>query len=87
MSCSRSEHPDLFIATLCGLGSTGIILTIQLEVEPAFRLKDVQCLRPFEEVVENLDELVRSAEHVRFWWIAASHTVKCSAVNRTHEVH
>ncbi|KAJ7289439.1 D-arabinono-1,4-lactone oxidase-domain-containing protein [Mycena rebaudengoi] len=85
VSCSRIEHPDLFIATLCGLGSTGIILTIQLEVEPAFRLKDVQCLRPFEEVVENLDELVRSAEHVRFWWIAASHTVKCSAVNRTRE--
>ncbi|KAJ6543646.1 D-arabinono-1,4-lactone oxidase-domain-containing protein [Mycena sp. CBHHK59/15] len=85
VTCSRHEREDLYLATLCGLGSTGIILTIQFEVERAFRLKDEQCSRLFEEVVENLDALVRSAEHVRFWWIAASHTVKCSVVNRTQE--
>ncbi|KAJ7208588.1 D-arabinono-1,4-lactone oxidase-domain-containing protein [Mycena pura] len=84
-TCSRHERRDLFIATLCGLGSTGIILSIKLQVEPAFRLKDEQCSRSFEDVVDNLDQLVRSAEHVRFWWIAATHTVKCSAVNRTRE--
>ncbi|KAJ7136288.1 D-arabinono-1,4-lactone oxidase-domain-containing protein [Mycena filopes] len=85
VTCSRQERTDLFIATLCGLGATGIILTVQLNVEPAFRLKDEQCSRTFEDLVENLDEIVRSAEHVRFWWIAATHTVKCSVVNRTQE--
>ncbi|KAJ7874397.1 D-arabinono-1,4-lactone oxidase-domain-containing protein [Mycena leptocephala] len=80
-----SRRADLFIATLCGLGATGIILTVQLEVERAFRLKDVQCSRTFEDVVSHLDEFVRSAQHVRFWWIAATHTVKCSVVNRTQE--
>ncbi|KAJ7062663.1 hypothetical protein C8F01DRAFT_1023710 [Mycena amicta] len=79
VSCSRAERSDLFIATLCGLGSTGIILTIQLQVEPAFRLKDEQCLRTFEDLVDNFETLVRSAEHVRFWWIAATHTVKCKS--------
>jgi L-gulonolactone oxidase len=86
VTCSRQERADLFIATLCGLGATGIILTVQLEVERAFRLKDVQCSRTFEDVVSHLDEFVRSAQHVRFWWIAATHTVKCSVVNRTQEV-
>ncbi|KAJ7676685.1 D-arabinono-1,4-lactone oxidase-domain-containing protein [Mycena polygramma] len=84
-SCSRTEHTDLFLATLCGLGATGIILTVTLNVEGAFRLKDEQCQRSFEDVVQNLDALVRSAQHVRFWWIAATHTVKCSFVNRTTE--
>ncbi|KAJ7197100.1 L-gulonolactone D-arabinono-1,4-lactone oxidase [Mycena haematopus] len=85
VTCSRQERTDLFMASLCGLGSTGIILSVQLAVERAFRLKDEQCSRTFEDVVEHLDEIVRSAQHVRFWWIAATHTVKCSVVNRTHE--
>ncbi|KAF7300332.1 FAD-binding PCMH-type domain-containing protein [Mycena chlorophos] len=85
VSCSRSERSDLFWATLCSLGATGIILRIQLRVENAFRLKDELSSRPFEDVVSNLDTLVRSAEHVRFWWIAATHMVKCSFVNRTVE--
>ncbi|KAJ7508845.1 L-gulonolactone D-arabinono-1,4-lactone oxidase [Mycena galericulata] len=85
VTCSRQERTDLFLATLCGLGCTGIILTVQLAVERAFHLKDVQCARSFDDVVEHLSDLVRSAEHVRFWWIAATHTVKCSVVNRTRE--
>ncbi|KAJ7151809.1 D-arabinono-1,4-lactone oxidase-domain-containing protein [Mycena crocata] len=85
VTCSRNERTDLFLATLCGLGATGIILSVQLEVERAFRLKDEQFSRTFEDFVHNLDTLVRSAEHVRFWWIAATHTVKCSVVNRTRE--
>ncbi|KAF7311777.1 FAD-binding PCMH-type domain-containing protein [Mycena indigotica] len=83
--CSRTEQEDLFLATLCGLGATGIILRIQLKVEPAFRLKEELCSRSFEDWVGNFESLVRSAEHVRFWWIAASHKVKCSTVNRTRE--
>ncbi|KAJ6536388.1 L-gulonolactone D-arabinono-1,4-lactone oxidase [Mycena capillaripes] len=85
VTCSRQERTDLFLATLCGLGATGIILTVQLQVERAFRLKDAQCSRTFEDLVEHLDELVRSAQYARFWWIAATHTVKCSVVNRTEE--
>ncbi|KAJ7634791.1 L-gulonolactone D-arabinono-1,4-lactone oxidase [Roridomyces roridus] len=85
VSCSRTEHTDLFLATLCGLGCTGIILTVTLNVERAFRLKDVQFSRPFQDFIDNFDEFIHSAEHVRCWWIAASHQVKCSVVNRTLE--
>jgi len=86
VSCSRHEQPDLFAASLCGLGATGLILSVQLEVEPAFRLKELQESLPFEEVMQNFDELVHSAEHVRFWWFPATDTVRCSYFNRTQEV-
>ncbi|CAK5281917.1 unnamed protein product [Mycena citricolor] len=85
VTCSREDRSDLFLASLCGLGATGIILAVTMEVERAFRLKDEQCSRSFEDLLENFPTLIRSAEHVRFWWIAASQTVKCSAVNRTSE--
>jgi L-gulonolactone oxidase len=86
VSCSRTEYPDLFLATLCGLGATGIILSVQMEVEPAFRLKDIQESLPFHAVVDGLDYLVASAEHIRLTWFPATDTVRCSFADRTEEV-
>ena len=86
VACSRNENSDLFLASICGLGTTGIILSVQLEVEPAFRLKETQASLPFDDVVTNLDEYAHSAEHVRFWWFPTRDTVRYSAANRTNEV-
>ena len=85
-SCSRTERPDLFLATICGLGATGIILSVQLDVEPIFRLKEMQQSLSFDEVVQNFDHHVHSAEHVRFWWFPTMDVVRCSYSNRTNEV-
>ncbi|PWN47438.1 hypothetical protein IE53DRAFT_413039 [Violaceomyces palustris] len=41
LTCSRTQSPELFNATLCGLGSTGLIVSLKLKVEPAFNLKQV----------------------------------------------
>ncbi|KAF8064183.1 gulonolactone oxidase Lgo1 [Lyophyllum atratum] len=83
--CSSNERPDLFIASVCGLGATGFILNIQLAVEPAFRLKEIQESLPFDEFMKRYDELVYSAQHVRFWWYPASDTVRCSYSDRSDE--
>ncbi|KAF8154009.1 gulonolactone oxidase Lgo1 [Crassisporium funariophilum] len=85
VSCSRNERSDLFLATICGLGATGIILSVQLEVEPAFRLKETQRSLLFEDVIPNLDKHVHSAEHVRLWWFPTTDVVRCSYSNRTNE--
>ncbi|CAK5271007.1 unnamed protein product [Mycena citricolor] len=76
---------DLFTATICGLGSTGVIIDITLEVEPAFNLRDEHTLRPFGEVIDELDELKGKGEHVRLWWFPAVGQVKCSVADRTKE--
>lgn len=83
--CSRTENKDLFLATVGGLGATGIILSATLLLEPAFRLKDVQNMAPFKEVVDNLEYIVDSAEHTRFWWFVATDTIRVSKPNRTNE--
>ncbi|KAG1774748.1 L-gulonolactone D-arabinono-1,4-lactone oxidase [Suillus placidus] len=83
--CSRQERPDLFTASICGLGSTGLILTVTLEVEPAFRLKEVQQTIQFHECVRSLDSLVTASEHVRFWWFPAADTMRVSSADRTVE--
>ncbi|TBU59901.1 L-gulonolactone/D-arabinono-1,4-lactone oxidase [Dichomitus squalens] len=83
--CSRQENPDLFMASVCGLGSTGLILEVTLDVEPAFRLKEVQETHPFEDVVRDLDSVARAAEHVRLWWFPHAGVIRVSSSNRTHE--
>lgn len=84
--CSPTERPDLFNASICGLGATGLILEITLEVEPAFRLKEVQEARDFTDVVDNIDSIARSAEHVRLWWYPQADIIRVLSANRTTEV-
>ncbi|KAI9057550.1 L-gulonolactone/D-arabinono-1,4-lactone oxidase [Trametes sanguinea] len=83
--CSRDERPELFMASICGLGATGIILEITLALEPAFMLKEIQENRPFDDVVRNLDSIARQAEHVRLWWFPQADVVRVSSSDRTNE--
>ena len=84
--CSRTEREELFMASLCGLGSTGLILQIQLEVGPTFRLKETQESLPFDHVVERLDSYANASEHVRMWWFPQADVVRVSSADRTTEV-
>jgi L-gulonolactone oxidase len=84
--CSRDENENLFLASLCGLGSTGLILSIRLEVEPATRLREEQYSIPFDDAVSQLPKLVPAADHVRFWWFPQADVVRVSSANRSSEV-
>lgn len=86
VTCSRDHQPDLFYATLCGLGSTGIILDIRMEVRPAFRLREVQETYKFDDVIDKLDDVVASAEFVRLWWWPQADDVRVSTMSETQEV-
>ncbi|KAI0651302.1 L-gulonolactone/D-arabinono-1,4-lactone oxidase [Trametes meyenii] len=83
--CSREENHDLFMASICGIGSTGLILEVTLEVEPAFRLREVQETQSFDEVVQNLDSIARASQHVRLWWFPQADVVRVSSSDRTNE--
>jgi L-gulonolactone oxidase len=84
--CSRVERPNLFLASLCGLGSTGLLISVTLEVEPAFCLKEVCETIELDETIENLDDLAGSGQHVRMWWFPQTNKVRISASDRTREV-
>lgn len=86
VTCSDSSRPELFKASLCGLGATGLILSIKLKVEPAFLLKDEQDTIDFGSFIDDFDNLISSAEHTRFWWFVQNDLVRTSALNRTREV-
>lgn len=86
VSCSRQERPDLFMASICGLGSTGLILSVTLQVEPAFRLREARHSLTFQECVRKMDALVQASQHVRIWWYPAADTMRVFSADRTVEV-
>ncbi|KAI0033034.1 L-gulonolactone/D-arabinono-1,4-lactone oxidase [Vararia minispora EC-137] len=85
ITCSRTENVDIFMATLCGLGATGIILDIKMQVTEKFRLREVQETQPFDEVVNNLDSIFRSSEFVRLWWWPQDRKIRVSAMDKSIE--
>ena len=52
VACSSSERPDLFAATVGGLGLTGIILTVELQLRPVASNKIEQRTVRFGELDE-----------------------------------
>ncbi|KAF8182879.1 L-gulonolactone D-arabinono-1,4-lactone oxidase [Pholiota molesta] len=83
--CTRTENTDLFMASLCSLGVTGLLLTVKLAVEPAFKLREVQTPVRFDEVLGHLDGMAIAAEHVKLWWFPVTDTVIWSKASRTYE--
>lgn len=83
--CSRDENEDLFLASLCGLGSTGLILSIRLEVERTTRLREECYTIAFDEAVQHIPNLVHAAEHVRFWWFPQADSMRVSSSSRSME--
>ena len=83
---SPTENVDLFKASLCGLGATGVLLEVEVEVEDAFRLKETKEPHTVDEVLRNLDEIKSSAEHVRVWWYPGGEGIVVGRANRTYQV-
>lgn len=68
VSCNATERPDLFSAARVSLGALGVIATITLQCVPAFHLHALETPLPYEQVVEELDDLVADNEHFEFFW-------------------
>ncbi|RXK40318.1 D-arabinono-1,4-lactone oxidase [Tremella mesenterica] len=82
---SRTEDAELFKASLCGLGATGLILEVEIEAEPAYRLRESKTPMKVEDVLERLDEIKQSAEHARVWWYPDGKGMIVGRADRTYE--
>ncbi|PWN37110.1 uncharacterized protein FA14DRAFT_159303 [Meira miltonrushii] len=51
ISCSRKQNADLFNATLCGLGATGLLVEVTIKVDHWFKLKQISEECKFEDLI------------------------------------
>ncbi|KAI7881637.1 L-gulonolactone/D-arabinono-1,4-lactone oxidase [Lichtheimia hyalospora FSU 10163] len=83
--CSSTENSDLFVAAQCSLGALGVITRVSLQVEPAFHLEAIQKPYKFDNVLNDWDAVIHSAEHVRVWWMPHTNDCVVWRANRTNK--
>lgn len=76
---------EIFDKAIVSLGSLGVVTEMTLNVVPAFRLHDETYVAPYEEVINNLDELVQGTDHFKLWWFPHVEKVVVYRYSRTQE--
>ncbi|MDE0960690.1 MAG: FAD-binding oxidoreductase [Planctomycetota bacterium] len=70
IDCDRDREPDIFRATIGGMGLTGMILEARLSVIPLLAARahvQVMATASLEESLDQLDRLASCHEHVAAW--------------------
>ncbi len=64
--CSATENPDLFRAAQVSLGALGVVTRYRLQCRDAFRVKEVNWIAKTEDLLDDLDSLVRQYQFFEF---------------------
>ncbi|HEX7189304.1 MAG TPA: D-arabinono-1,4-lactone oxidase [Actinomycetes bacterium] len=78
-------QPDLLPAARVSLGALGVLTEVLLRTVPAFRLHKREEQRPLRDVLDRLDELAVSADHVDVYAVPWSSRALVMASQRTDE--
>lgn len=68
LTCSATEHPDVYAAARVGLGALGVITAVTLQTEPAYAVHAREAGSTLDEVLERFDDDAASTDHVEFYW-------------------
>ncbi|CAF0889707.1 unnamed protein product [Brachionus calyciflorus] len=80
---SKNSNADQFGAILCSLGCLGIILSVTIQCEKSFKLEQIEYPGRLEEMLESLDEHLKSSDHFRMFWYPHTDYVMCYNASRT----
>lgn len=78
------DHPD-FDAVVVGLGAFGVVYEMTLSVVPAYQMHAITEMMRFDDVIQNLDDLVRSHDHFKLWWFVPNDRVVVFRQQHTDE--
>jgi L-gulonolactone oxidase len=83
ITINREQDNELYQMALVNLGCLGIISEITLNIVPAFNLHDETYTANFEDVINNLNELVNKTDHFKLWWFPHTGEVVVYKYTRT----
>jgi len=69
VECSATENPDVLAAARVGVGALGIVSTVTLQAVKSFRLHAIEEPIRVDEVLDDFDGFMSSADHVEFFWV------------------
>ena len=85
MSITPESDSDLFHAAGVSLGLLGIITEVTLKYESIFNLEESRVSYNLTYCIENMNELSKSAEHVKLWVELNSESCTITGASRTNK--
>jgi FAD-linked oxidoreductase len=82
LECSAEHEPEVFQAARVGLGALGVVVEVELECVPAFRLHAREFGADLLEVLARVDHDVESNDHVDMHWFPLTDRVLVKHNNR-----
>lgn len=81
------EHhdPELLRVARVGLGALGILTEVTLRCVPAFNLRAVETIEPLADVLADFGNVMRSTDHVEFYWMPGARRCQVKRNTRTDE--
>lgn len=83
LRCSAEEEPEVLACARVSLGALGVITKVTLRCEPAFRLHSIERPRPLDALVDDLDDIVETNEHIDCYWFPHTDVATVKVSNRT----
>lgn len=68
ISCSKTNHPELFSAAQVSLGVLGVITEVTLQCIPIYKLELLNQKEPLDAVLSNLRERNSTNRNFEFYW-------------------
>ncbi len=68
LTCSAAEQPEVFQAARVGLGALGVVVEVELQCVPAFRLRARESGEAFSALLERIQEEADAHDHLDVHW-------------------
>lgn len=68
VTASRKTDPELFAAARVSLGALGVVSSVTLQCVPLYALRAIDEPQPLDDVLDNIDQLVKANDHFEFFW-------------------
>ena len=81
----ESTEPELRRVARVGLGALGIVTEVTLRCVPAFNLRAVETIEPLTDVLADFGGVMRSTDHVEFYWMPGARRCQVKRNTRTDE--
>ncbi len=85
LDCSADENPDVFRAAQVSLGALGVVSRYRLQCRAAFRVREDNWIARTEDLLSDLDRLVREYQFFEFIPLLHTDYSFVIAINETNE--
>jgi FAD-linked oxidoreductase len=85
INCDQQQHPEIFQAARVSLGALGVVTEVRLQNTELHQSRSESWILPFEELLENADQLADNNRNFEFYYIPFSGMGMASTHNITDE--